>query len=334
MGLYNNIGDNMNKSWKEFLIASVMVLVLPGIFYSVFNTQQEKPSLQATDPIISTTEIKEADRIDILVLMDNDEVVKMDIEDYILCVVLREMPVNFEAEALKAQAVVARTYTLRRHNNGSKHEPAAVCIDSGCCQGFCSPDVFLENKGTPEQLNKVKDAVAATAGMVLMYDNKLIEATYFSCSGGYTEDAESVWGAYIPYLQSTASPGEEKAKYYVDSVTFTTDEFCRLLDLEFSQDRKNWLTDIKYTVGGGVDEISIAGKNFSGTTVRKKLKLRSTAFIISVVGDTVTVTTKGYGHRVGMSQYGADAMAVNGFNYQQILSHYYKDTQLMEDYGN
>ena len=324
----------MNKNWKEFLIASVMVLVLPGIFYSVFNTQRKMPSIQATDPIISTTKIKETGRIDVLVLTDNEEVVKMDIEDYILCVVLREMPANFEPEALKAQAVVARTYTLRRHNNGSKHEPAAVCTDSGCCQGFCAPDVFLENKGTMEQLNKVKEAVAATTGMVLMYDNKLIEATYFSCSGGYTEDAESVWGAYIPYLQSTASPGEEKAKYYVDSVTFTTDEFCRLLDLEAPQDRKNWLTDIKYTDGGGVDEISIAGKIFSGTTVRKKLKLRSTAFIISVVGETVTVTTKGYGHRVGMSQYGADAMAVNGFNYRQILSHYYKDTQLMEDYGN
>lgn len=319
-------GDNMYKGWNNVLLAMVLVLVLPGIFYSFFDEQGNEPPPTIVEPSSQETE---ADRIQISVLLNNSEIIEMDLEEYVFCVVLREMPASFETEALKAQAVVARTYTLRRYCSGSKHESADICTDSSCCQGFCSQNEFLEKKGTKEQLNKVKDAVLSTAGLVLMYDNSLIEATYFSCSGGYTEDAESVWGAYIPYLQSTESPGEEKAKHYVDTVTFTVEEFCRLLDLKYSLDRKEWLSDIKYTEGGGVDKITIAGKTFDGTVVRKKLKLKSTAFIISFVGSTVTVTTKGYGHRVGMSQYGADAMAVNGSDYKEILSHYYKGTELL-----
>ena len=178
-------------------------------------------------------------------------------------------------------------------------------------------------------MDKVTRAVSETIGQVLIYDGELIEATYFSCSGGQTEDAKAVWGSDIPYLQSTNSPGEEKATHFVDTVKFTLEEFAECLDLDPSGNAKSWIGKTTYTQGGGVDTMYICGQEYKGTTLRQKLGLRSTAFAISIVGSTVTITTKGYGHRVGMSQYGAEAMAVQGQSYSKILSHYYQNTRLV-----
>ena len=254
---------------------------------------------------------------------------EMNLDAYLVGVVLAEMPASFETEALKAQAVVARTYALRRKEKGGKHSKATVCTDSGCCQGYLSEEKYLDKGGQQDLLSKVKDAVNATAGEVLLYDGALIDATFFSCSGGRTEDAKAVWGADVPYLQSTDSPGEEGATHYVDTETFTLDEFGQLLGAKLTGSTQNWIGEITYTEGGGVDTIFICDQEYKGTAVRQKLGLRSTAFVISIVGSTVTVTTKGYGHRVGMSQYGADAMAVQGKSYAEILAHYYKDTELI-----
>jgi stage II sporulation protein D len=167
-----------------------------------------------------------------------------------------------------------------------------------------------------------------TAGQVLRYDGALIEATYFSCSGGMTEDAAAVWGSDLPYLQSTPSPGEEKAEHFTDTVTFTAEEFARRLDIAPEGLPATWFSEPVYTDGGGILTMEIGGVTFKGTTLRQLLGLNSTAFILSAVGDTITVTTKGFGHRVGMSQYGADAMAVQGSTYEQILLHYYRGTTL------
>lgn len=180
-----------------------------------------------------------------------------------------------------------------------------------------------------ESVDKIKTAVNSTAGMVLVYENELIDATYFSCSGGATEDAEAVWGREIPYLKSVESPGEEDAAHYVDTVRFTLLEFLDQLGFEGVNKRNVQIGKLESTTGGGVASIEICGKVFTGTQLRKLLKLRSTSFMISVVGDTVTITTKGFGHRVGMSQYGADAMAVCGATFGEILSHYYLKTELI-----
>jgi len=252
----------------------------------------------------------------------------MKLEDYIVCVLLAEMPSEFEQEALKAQAVAARTYTLKRQQAGNKHENAAVCTDASCCQAYCPEEDFLVSGESTEALNKMKNAVLSTAGQVLTYDGALIEATYFSCSGGRTEAAVAVWGSEVAYLQAVDSPGEENASHYMDTVSFTLQEFADKMGVELSG---SWLGKITYTDGGSVETITIGSKQFKGTEMRQKLGLRSTAFVITPVGDKVTITTKGFGHRVGMSQYGAEAMAVQGKTYAEILAHYYPGTVLESD---
>lgn len=319
----------MHKRLREFAFALVLGILIPGVLFAMVDKRREEEpeiAIQGTQNDATAVQLKE---VTVGVVMNDGSVAEMDLEEYILCVVLREMPASFETEALKAQAVVARTYTLRRVEKGGKHTGAAVCTDPACCQGFRTQEEYLLDGGKQELLDKVTQAVAATAGEVLVYEDALIEATYFSCSGGKTEDAKAVWGSDIPYLQSTQSPGEEGATYYTDTVTFTTSEFSQKLGLNTATAPSAWLGTVVYTEGGGVDEIQIAGKNFKGTTIRQKLGLRSTAFMITIVGDTVTITTKGYGHRVGMSQYGADAMAVQGSSYAEILAHYYTGTELV-----
>ena len=252
----------------------------------------------------------------------------MDLREYLVGVVLAEMPADFASEALKAQAVVARTYT-RKRMEGGKHGQAAVCMDSGCCQGWRSGEDYLAQGGKPSAVEKVRAAVADTDGLVLRYEGRLIDATYFSCSGGVTEDAVAVWGQDVPYLKSVQSPGEEEAPRFSDTVTFSPGDFAGKLGLSAAGDPGNWFGAVTYTAGGGVETMVIRGKSFSGTQLRSKLGLRSTAFEIQVSGDTITVTTRGFGHRVGMSQYGAQAMAQEGSSFSEILAHYYTGTELV-----
>ena len=323
----------MHRRWKEIIIALLLGLVFPGIVYSAMDSHNERGPAATTLETQPQTTAVQITRMDVGVLMDDGTVSVMGLEDYLVSVVLREMPADFEIEALKAQAVVARTYTLRRAATGGKHTAAAVCTDPSCCQGYCSQEEYLSSGGKKALLDKVIAAVNSTSKEVLVYNGELIEATYFSCSGGKTEDAKAVWGADIPYLQAIDSPGEEHATHYIDTVSFSVSDFAEKLGLDTGMRPQDWLGSITYTDGGGVEELQICGTTYKGTTIRQKLGLRSTAFIISIVGETVTITTKGYGHRVGMSQYGADAMALQGKTYPDILSHYYQGTELVEYTG-
>lgn len=319
----------MKQKWKEIIFVLTFAVVIPTL---ILAQVEPKPDAfaETTAATAADTQTTAAlpDVLRLPVLMEDGSVVELELEDYITSVVLREMPADFEMEALKAQAVVARTYALRRQRSGGKHAEAAVCTDPSCCQGFRDQEAYLAEGGSQELLEKVRQAVTDTAGYVLTYEGELAEATYFSCSGGMTEDAEAVWGADVPYLQATESPGEEAATHYMDTVTFTAQEFAERLGGGFTGLPGSWIGHISYTQGGGVESIVICGTEYTGTKLRQLLGLRSTAFVITVVGDAVTVTTKGFGHRVGMSQYGADAMAVNGSTFDQILSHYYKGTTL------
>lgn len=312
---------------RSLLVAVIFGMVLPGLLLSIsekiywryieMNITQPKP----TEAPIMGEQI-------VSVLMKDDSVQKMVIEDYLTSVLLREMPAKFELEALKAQAVVARTYTLRRCNEGSRHENADICTDASCCQAYWDVNAYLLAGGKNGNIEKIRNAVLQTGNEVLCYNGTLIDATYFSCSGGVTEDAVAVWGNEVPYLRSVESPGEESAKHYVDTITFTKDEFMRRLDIVNDVNVLS-VEEIQYTSGGGIDTVKICGVSLRGTVIRKKLGLNSTAMLINVVGDVVTITTKGKGHRVGMSQYGADAMARKGADYKEILSHYYYNTEVV-----
>ena len=325
----------MNKFWKDMGIAAVMGLLVPAILLAaVVAMAQEKPdgSVPYEETIVSTGASPEtappAQRRLISVLNQEGAVTEMDLNDYLTGVVLAEMPVSFEDEALKAQSVVARTYTIRAAQGAAKHDNAAVCTNSGCCQGYMAVDAFLNKGGKEQDVQHIRELVASTQGQVLTYEGKLIEATYFSCSGGTTEDAVAVWGTDVPYLQAVESPGEEHAAHYTDTVTFSADEFQEKLGISLSGKPSGWFGEVTYTDGGGVATMKIGEEVFTGTQLRKLLGLRSTALEIEVADQTITVTTRGYGHRVGMSQYGADAMAAAGSTYPEILTYYYQGTEL------
>ena len=162
----------------------------------------------------------------------------------------------------------------------------------------------------------------------LLDEGKLIQATYFSCSGGRTEDAAAVWGGDVPYLQSVDSPGEEAADTYADEVQLTKEAFQQMLGRRLTGSPDKWLGEVKRTKGGGVATMVIGGKTYTGTQLRSTLELNSTAFTMAVQGENIVITTSGKGHRVGMSQYGAEAMAVKGSNYREILQHYYPQTRI------
>lgn len=317
------------KSWaRDVLTAMFMGLVVPGLLLNgaamILNTGEGTEV-----PVVSAMEETMPEPVMLpMKLRIGETVVDMDLDTYLVGVVLAEMPVSFESDALKAQAVAARTYTCKSGTTGGKHGDGSVCDSAACCQAYIRPEDYLAQGGTEEGIEKVRQAVLSTSGQVLTYQGELIEATYFSCSGGTTEAAVAVWGTDYPYLQSVSSPGEESAAYDRDTVTFTAAQFQSALGIRLAGNPESWFRCVEYTSGGGVAQMTIGDSVYSGNELRKMLGLRSTAMSIQVSGDTVTVTTRGYGHRVGMSQYGADAMAVTGSDYREILAHYYPGTVL------
>ena len=231
---------------KPFILALVLGVLLPCLMLLIVSRQSPDPGIHQTEP--------KADAPKVQVLMSDGTVKEMDREEYILGVVLAEMPASFESEALKAQAVVARTFTLRAYLTGGKHGDGSVCTDSTCCQAYRDD---LQGEG----LQKVTTAVLQTSGQVLLYEGQLIEATYFSCSGGSTEDAVAVWGTDYPYLRATVSPGEEHAAHYTDTVFFSQEEFSAAFG-GLSGDAKHWIGFATYTAGGGVHTIIVGGKEY------------------------------------------------------------------------
>lgn len=303
----------------QWIYAVSLGLVLP---YFMLNVTFKKGDISIQEKV--TESVGEDSCKEIGVLLPGGESVVMLLDDYVTGVVLAEMPAAFESEALKAQAVLARTYALKKAST-EKHRGGLICTEASCCQGFCSTDHY---NGSTENLEKVKEAVKATEGQVLTYQGELIEATYFSCSGGRTEDAVAVWGTEVPYLKSKESPGEEGSDRFTSTIIMDRTEFVSELGLA---DQAVSITHVTYTDGGGVQEIWFGDKSFSGVQVREMLQLPSTAFQMNIVGNSVIITSKGYGHRVGMSQYGANAMALQGSDYRQILAYYYENTMLIEE---
>lgn len=262
-------------------------------------------------------------------LLYNGTVHLLDEQDYLCGVLMCEMPVSFEEQAFCAQSVAARTF-LRRQMRGGKHENANVCADSSCCQAWADEAALRQRFGKEYDAayKKVLRAVTATQDEVLTYDGVLIDATYFSCSGGRTEDAVAVWGTDVPYLRAVQSDGEEDAPRYHAVVTLSRDELREKLaaadaPLTLGDDPKQWLGTVSYTNGGGVESCVFGETAYSGTALRRLLGLNATRFTVSYTDGQFVFDVYGFGHRVGMSQYGAQHLAQEGWSYQQILTHYY-----------
>lgn len=327
----------MERNWKQLLGAFLLGVMMPLFILRMAGwtspargaqtettgtqppqTSQSQPATQPAPPKIRYLPVQTTDR----------SVVTMELDTYLVGVLLGEMPAYFETDALRAQAVVARTYAMRHHLLQDKHPGGAVCTDPGCCQAYVSETVYMQQGGAPADVEKIRKAVTDTAGWVLTYEGQLIDATYFSCSGGRTEDALAVWGVEIPYLQSVESPGEESAENYIRTVTFSAAEFMSRLGREMTGSPTSWLGTVTYTEGGGVATMVIGGRSYEGTRLRQLLGLNSMAFSMEAAGDSIRVTTSGKGHRVGMSQEGAEAMAVAGATWEEILLHYYQGTRI------
>lgn len=256
----------------------------------------------------------------LLVEDETGQAVSMELDRYLAGVVLAELPGSFHPEVRRAQAIVSRTYALRRLGSGSHASGADLCISPGCCQAYREPD-------SREEARAALLAVQETADLVLTYDGELIDATFFSCSGGRTEAAVEVWGTEVPYLQPVDSPGEA-APHNEDTVFFSREDFARRLGLDPEREDGLRPGTVTYTRGGGVSEMEIGGRVYSGVELRRLLELRSTVLELYEDADGIAVTTRGFGHRVGMSQYGAQAMAEAGSDYRDILLHYYTGAAL------
>ena len=264
-----------------------------------------------------------------------EEIMELYLEDYIVNVVAAEVPAAFEMEALKAQAVAARTYAIwkaNRNEESPQHPGAILCTDSTHCQAWASLEDLKERHGRSwikKYLPKIKEAVEATRGLIMTYDMKPIEPLYHSTSGGKTENSEDVFSNRVPYLRSVDSPYEERSPVLVDHKEFTFDEFYALLkegrpDLELKEKNlKGQMEILSHHEGGSVKEIKIGNEVFTGREVRQLLALRSAKFTFEIKGKVIKFTTRGYGHGVGMSQWGANGMAEKGSTYEEILAHYY-----------
>ncbi len=256
------------------------------------------------------------------------------LEDYLVGVVAAEMPAAFEEEALKAQAVAARTYTF--YKASSEGHPQDVCTDSGHCQAYLSKEDMVKNWGDDYDFyfNKIKNAVYSTKGEYISYNQEPAMAVFHSMGGGKTENSKDVWGSEIPYLISVESPGEDAASNYETILRVTFDEFKNTILSEYPTAKINSFSDISQpilTQGGHVKSMIIGSVTVPGTTLRQLFNLRSTKFDLSFENNNITFHVTGYGHGVGMSQYGANAMSKAGKTYKEILAHYYPGTTLISD---
>ncbi|NMH73870.1 stage II sporulation protein D [Bacillus sp. RO2] len=316
-------------------ILFVMVLMVPTLLVMPFvdkESGQLAEELQPNQQIQNQVDSIDSP-IDVAVYRHKQEMIeKIPLEDYIVGVVASEMPADFELEALKAQALAARTYILRQLMAEEKlgTPEGADVTDTEQHQVYKSPEE-LKTIWAEEDFNwkmeKIKQAVAETAGSVLTYNNAPIDASYFSTSNGFTENSEEYWPNEIPYLRSVESPWDIDSEKYLSQVSLPVQEFQSKLGVSLGSDGAVGKI-IARTTGNRVETVDINGKTLSGREVRDILKLRSSDFTWERKGDNIVITTKGFGHGVGMSQYGANGMALEGKNYTQIISHYYKDVQI------
>lgn len=266
------------------------------------------------------------------------EVEEVDLEQYLYNVVSAEMPADFELEALKAQAVVARTYTLYKSKN-KKHENADICDDSTCCQAWVSKEDRLarwEEGKRESNWQKIEQCVQETKGKIITYQNEPINAFFHSNSGGITELPVNVWGgSNFPYLQVVETAGEEGYSQYASEVELSKEELLQKLkekyaDIQIDFAKEEEIKILEYTDSNRVKTVQFGNHQLSGVEVRTLLGLKSTNFEISKEAEKIKFKVKGYGHGVGMSQTGADTLAKQGKNYEEIIHHFYADVEIQE----
>ncbi|MCD8099590.1 MAG: stage II sporulation protein D [Oscillospiraceae bacterium] len=298
--------------------------------------QESAEAEAAAEPSASPQPVTDGD-ITFTLLTESGAAKKVTMSECLPLAVAGEMPASFESEALKAQAVALRTYIICcTEHESAAHPQADVCTDPACCAAFATETELREKWGEDydEYWAKICAAVSATDGQYLVWQGEAILAAFHSSSLGATEDSSAVWGA-VPYLVSVSTPeSAEDVTNLVTTVEVSTEDFknsvlsadsTAVLDGEPS----GWLGAVTLTASGRVASVNIGGTELSGSALRSIFALRSTDFTLEYTGESFLFTVSGYGHGVGMSQYGADTMAQGGAGYAEILSHYYPDTELV-----
>lgn len=302
---------------KKLIIVALLVVIIPFLFVKIFVKTDEIKFKYVTNNIIRVKDEK------------TGIINEVPFEDYIKGVVAGEMPATFELEALKAQAVASRSYAMYQMT-ATKDKEYDV-LNTTANQVYLTDQELKENwkEEYPEKINKIKKAIAETSGEYLTYEGKVINAMFFSTSVGATENSEEVFVSALPYLRSVDSKWDEASPAYTDTYTFTLEEFYKKLNLQYNQTLT--IEVISTTSTGRTKTLKINGTEINGRDLATKLNLRSNYFDIVQNENNVTITTKGFGHGVGMSQYGANGMAKEGYKYDQILKHYYQNTEIKKN---
>ena len=259
-------------------------------------------------------EEKEDNNIYVMVYRSDGSILNLELDEYLIGVVGAEMPASFGIEALKVQAIISRTYALKSLKIGRR------LTDTVSTQVYNDINQLKSRWGSDfdKYYNKIKEAVYTTKDISIYYDNELIDAVFFATSNGKTEDSKYVWGNSIPYLVSVDSSIDKETTPYLRTVNKDLDEVLNILGVDNSDYSIN-----SYDESGRVLEITFGNKTFSGVEFRNLLGLRSSDFDLEILNNTINITTRGYGHGVGLSQYGAGKMAEKGYNYKDIIKHYY-----------
>jgi stage II sporulation protein D len=333
---------------KKVLFLAYAALALVFLLPVAFPRSVESPvpaaatagpaplSLTLDEPLPSQAAMAEALPVPetVRLLRENGEVEELDLQDYLTGVVAGEMPAAFPEEALKAQAVAARSYTLYCAA-ARKHGEADVCTDPGCCQAWLSEDELRANwgEGYEQNLERIRGAVDATEGEALSYQGEPVFAAFHSSSAGATEDCGAIWNPQ-PYLISVESPETAgDVPGYVSTLRCAPLDFRDVIlsaypEADFSGAAENWVGPIRRDASGRVESAALGGIEIPGTALRSLFSLRSTAFTLEYRDGSFLFTVTGFGHGVGMSQYGAMVLARDGADYVQILAHYYPGTLL------
>ena len=307
---------------KNLLLYIIVLILIPIFVVSIIYKSLDNEKLDNDIKKTTTKEISSSIKIKI---NKNNDIKELDLEEYIIGVVAGEMPASFEMEALKAQAVTSRTYAMYKINNTKDNYDIETTVDD---QVYITTDEMKEKWGNDYELyyNKIKDAVSSTQNLVMKKDNKIFKSYYFAMSNGTTADSSTVFGEST--TTSVESPWDnESLNKFLVTTEFTSNEIKTKLNI------KDDITNIEILSRdktNRVEKIKVNNKTYTGIEFRQLLSLRSTDFTISKTDNTYSITTKGYGHGVGMSQYGANGMAKENYTYDKILKYYYQDIEIKE----
>ena len=299
---------------KKLIIVTLLVIIIPFLFVKIFVQIDEIKFNYITNNTIRVKNEK------------TNQIITLPFEEYIKGVVAGEMPATFELEALKAQAVASRSYAMYQMT-ATKDKDYDV-LNTTANQVYLTDQELKNNwKNEYEQkINKINKAITETTGEYLTYKGQIVNAMFFSTSTGKTENSEEVFVSALPYLRSVDSKWDEASPVYTDTYTFDLKDFYSKLNLPYNENLKIEIT--AKTSTGRIKKLKINDQELNGRDFATKLSLRSNYFTITQNNDKITINTKGFGHGVGMSQYGANGMAKEGYKYDQILKHYYQNTEI------